>query len=210
MTDHALRQALAYARRGWPAFPCLPGQKIPATPHGYKDATTDEQQITEWFGHGQRWNLAIATGCCPALKMPMLAAFTMPTENRAIRAVSWVRCRSTWVRCRTDGRFLAMIAVCGQAEAGNGADGSAGRGHGQQPAAGEHVDPRPPAGVLQPVAAAEDQRRGRQVLQRAAQLVSAGPGQQAVLAGCQDGADAGDAQPGGGPAGAADPAAHGQ
>jgi len=112
--------------------------------------------------------LAAAGDCCPALKMPMLAAFTMPTENRTIRAVSWVRCRSTRGRCRTDGRFLAMIAVCGQAEAGNGADGSAGRGHGQQPAAGEHVDPRPPAGVLQPVAAAEDQRRGRQVLQRAA------------------------------------------
>ena len=62
MTDATLRQALAYARRGWPVFPCLPGQKIPATTHGYKDATTDEQQITEWFGHGQRWNLAIATG----------------------------------------------------------------------------------------------------------------------------------------------------
>ena len=62
MTDATLRQALAYARRGWPVFPCLPGQKIPATTHGYQDATTDEQQITEWFGHGQRWNLAIATG----------------------------------------------------------------------------------------------------------------------------------------------------
>ncbi len=62
MTDATLRQALAYARHGWPVFPCLPGQKIPATTHGYKDATTDEQQITEWFGHGQRWNLAIATG----------------------------------------------------------------------------------------------------------------------------------------------------
>ena len=62
MTDDILRQALAYARRGWPVFPCLPGQKIPATTHGYKDATTDEQQLTEWFGRGQRWNLAIATG----------------------------------------------------------------------------------------------------------------------------------------------------
>ena len=62
MTDATLRQALAYARRGWPVFPCLPGQKIPATAHGYKDATTDEQQLTEWFGHGKRWNLAIATG----------------------------------------------------------------------------------------------------------------------------------------------------
>jgi Bifunctional DNA primase/polymerase, N-terminal len=62
VTDATLRQALAYARRGWPVFPCLPGQKIPATTHGYKDATTDEQRITVWFGHGQRWNLAIATG----------------------------------------------------------------------------------------------------------------------------------------------------
>ena len=47
--DPTLRQALAYARRGWPVFPCLPGQKVPATRHGYRDATTDEQQITGWF-----------------------------------------------------------------------------------------------------------------------------------------------------------------
>ena len=39
--DPTLRQALAYARRGWPVFPCQPGQKIPATRHGYRDATTD-------------------------------------------------------------------------------------------------------------------------------------------------------------------------
>jgi hypothetical protein len=62
MTDATLRQALAYARRGWPVFPCLPGQKIPATRHGYLEATTDEQQISGWFGRGSRWNLAIATG----------------------------------------------------------------------------------------------------------------------------------------------------
>jgi hypothetical protein len=62
MTDATLRQALAYARHGWPVFPCLPGQKIPATRHGYCDATTDEQQITDWFGRGHTWNLAIATG----------------------------------------------------------------------------------------------------------------------------------------------------
>ena len=62
MTDAMLRQALAYARHGWPVFPCQPGQKIPATQHGYLDATTDEQQITEWFGRGFSWNLAIATG----------------------------------------------------------------------------------------------------------------------------------------------------
>ena len=62
MTGATLRHALAYARSGWPVFPCLPGQKIPATAHGYLDASTDEQQITAWFGHSDGWNLAIATG----------------------------------------------------------------------------------------------------------------------------------------------------
>jgi hypothetical protein len=62
MTAATLRQALAYARRGWPVFPCLPGEKIPATRHGYRDATTDQRQITAWFSRGRSWNLAIATG----------------------------------------------------------------------------------------------------------------------------------------------------
>ena len=62
MIDTTLRQALAYARHGWPVFPCLPGQKIPATRHGYRDATTDQQQITGWFGRHPDWNLASATG----------------------------------------------------------------------------------------------------------------------------------------------------
>ena len=62
MTGTMLRQALAYARFGWPVFPCLPGEKIPATRHGFRDATTDQQQITDWFGRGFARNLAIATG----------------------------------------------------------------------------------------------------------------------------------------------------
>jgi hypothetical protein len=62
MTEAALRHALGYARRGWPVFPCAPGEKNPATRHGYRNATTDEHQITAWFGHGPDWNLAIATG----------------------------------------------------------------------------------------------------------------------------------------------------
>jgi len=62
MTGATLRQALAFATCGWPVLPCLPGQKIPATAHGYRDATTDPGQITDWFGRHPDWNLAVATG----------------------------------------------------------------------------------------------------------------------------------------------------
>jgi hypothetical protein len=62
MTDGTLRQALAFVTCGWPVLPCLPGQKIPATAHGYCDATTDKDQITGWFSRHPDWNLAIATG----------------------------------------------------------------------------------------------------------------------------------------------------
>ncbi len=62
MTDTTLHQALAYARRGWPVFPCLPGEKTPATRHGFRDASTDPDQITGWFTRRAEYNLAIATG----------------------------------------------------------------------------------------------------------------------------------------------------
>ena len=62
MTGATLRQALAHAARGWPVFPCQAGQKTPATAHGYRDATTDPDQITAWFTRNPHQNLAIATG----------------------------------------------------------------------------------------------------------------------------------------------------
>ena len=62
MTNATLRQALAYAERGWPVFPCQANRKTPATTHGYQDATTDERQITDWFTRRPGCNLAIATG----------------------------------------------------------------------------------------------------------------------------------------------------
>jgi hypothetical protein len=61
-SDGTLRRALAFAAHGWPVFPCQSGQKIPATRHGYLDATTDERQITRWFHRHPDWNLAVATG----------------------------------------------------------------------------------------------------------------------------------------------------
>jgi hypothetical protein len=42
-----LQAALEYAHRGWPVFPCDKGKR-PLTKHGFKDATTDENQIRAW------------------------------------------------------------------------------------------------------------------------------------------------------------------
>jgi len=57
-----LTRALAYAKHGWPVFPCKPGSKEPATRHGFRDATTDPNQIRQWWQTLPRANLAIATG----------------------------------------------------------------------------------------------------------------------------------------------------
>jgi hypothetical protein len=48
MTSDRLTEALDLTARGWPVFPCQPGRKLPATPHGYLDATTDPGQITRF------------------------------------------------------------------------------------------------------------------------------------------------------------------
>lgn len=51
-----------YARYGWPVFPCRPGTKVPATRHGFRDATTDLDRITRWWRRQPDANVAIATG----------------------------------------------------------------------------------------------------------------------------------------------------
>lgn len=54
--------ALSYAYRGWPVFPCIVGDKPPATSHGVKDATTDKAQIKQWWEANPAFNIGIATG----------------------------------------------------------------------------------------------------------------------------------------------------
>jgi len=51
------KAALEYAARGWPVFPCLPGQKQPAVEGGFKAATTDPAQIDAWWAEAD-YNVA--------------------------------------------------------------------------------------------------------------------------------------------------------
>jgi Bifunctional DNA primase/polymerase, N-terminal len=60
--DANVRAAQAYAAAGWPVFPCVAGEKIPATKNGLLDATTDPDRIAHWWGRNPARNVAIATG----------------------------------------------------------------------------------------------------------------------------------------------------
>jgi Bifunctional DNA primase/polymerase, N-terminal len=58
-----LAGALALAAAGLLVFPCIHGQKGPATRRGFYDATTNPATIKRFFGGNFRRNLAVRTGC---------------------------------------------------------------------------------------------------------------------------------------------------
>jgi hypothetical protein len=57
-----LAAALAYAAWGWPVHPLFPGSKVPATGHGFRDATTSPEVITAWWAKTPNANIGLATG----------------------------------------------------------------------------------------------------------------------------------------------------
>lgn len=59
--NFTLQAAQTYTKRGWKVFPLKHHLKTPATSKGFKDATTDQAQISQWFNDGVH-NLGIATG----------------------------------------------------------------------------------------------------------------------------------------------------
>jgi len=56
-----LSHAIRYADSGFPVFPCIPHSKKPLTQNGFHDATTDTDQIIEWWEAEPNANIAIAT-----------------------------------------------------------------------------------------------------------------------------------------------------
>jgi hypothetical protein len=65
--------AREHAQSGRRTFPCWPRTKIPATPNGFRDATTDLGQIDAWWSENPEFNPAYCPGDhgeCVAVKWP--------------------------------------------------------------------------------------------------------------------------------------------
>lgn len=60
--DKLQKHAQYYAKMGLPVFPCRPKDKVPATPHGCKDATTAPEQVAAWWDGTYLYNVGFATG----------------------------------------------------------------------------------------------------------------------------------------------------
>lgn len=54
--------ALAYAAWDWPVFPLKAHQKVPATRHGFKDATTNPARVRRWWDRHPTDNVGLVTG----------------------------------------------------------------------------------------------------------------------------------------------------
>jgi hypothetical protein len=54
--------ARKHAERGWHVFPLWPSGKKPRTKKGFKDATIDREQITQWWNKWRNANIGVATG----------------------------------------------------------------------------------------------------------------------------------------------------
>lgn len=54
--------AAIYVNWGWPVFPLKSGRKVPVTRNGFKDATTDEETVRQWWEQSPRANIGIPTG----------------------------------------------------------------------------------------------------------------------------------------------------
>ena len=62
MTSDTISEALGYAARGWPVFPCGERRKHPLTQRGFLDASRDPSVIEAWSCRWPEANIGLPTG----------------------------------------------------------------------------------------------------------------------------------------------------
>ncbi|MCC5946914.1 MAG: bifunctional DNA primase/polymerase [Nitriliruptoraceae bacterium] len=88
MSDHLgpMHDALTYAGGWeWNVLPVRAGAKLPATPHGFHDATTDPDRIIDWWEAVPTYNVGIATGAVSGLVVIDVDPGGEPTMHELVR-----------------------------------------------------------------------------------------------------------------------------
>lgn len=88
MGNPLLSAALWYAKKDWYIFPLRPGEKLPLTTHGFKDASTDAGQIHKWWSQWPDANIGVATG------ESGLVVADLDVKNNAPGMESWAELRA--------------------------------------------------------------------------------------------------------------------
>ena len=79
-------------------FPLKPRDKVPATTHGVKDATTDEATIREWWAKTPNANIGFATGDgIVVVDIDELGAWTTCSRSASRRAGHVARRDKPWL-----------------------------------------------------------------------------------------------------------------
>lgn len=82
--------AAVFASGGVPVFPCVAGGKRQLTAHGFRDATTSLDQVSEWWGWWPGANIGIPTGASSGVEVVdvdvHVAGSGFPALRRAKRA----------------------------------------------------------------------------------------------------------------------------
>ena len=106
-----LDAALRYAARGWPVFPCR--GKIPLTPHGFHDASTDAATIEAWWRENPDALISVATGASAASSCSISTSST-PGRTAGTRSRRSARCRCPTRRCPDAERGNACLLRSGR------------------------------------------------------------------------------------------------
>jgi hypothetical protein len=87
IVETKLEAALRYAAMGWAVMPIYANKKNPASRHGVHDATTNLNQIKEWWTQNPNYNVGIATG-----KKSGIIVFDIDPRNGGEESwIEWVK-----------------------------------------------------------------------------------------------------------------------
>ena len=89
--------AIAYAERGWPIFPAR-ADKTPYTPRGVMDATTNLQQIEDWWEEWPNANIALNVGEANMMVLDLDPGHSMEELEKNVGPIPETRLAATTPR----------------------------------------------------------------------------------------------------------------